>query len=289
MWVNIYGDDMDFIALGVIVNAYINSVDLLLFSPLDPCLGGFLFGSFCLLEVLLHLISQWPILPHDWDVESLAGKEALPDAWDLVQFSHACWFLGFKSFCCCCCGQDWSHQLHLVTALTVLDQRPIALRLSAMAMWVLHVLSILAVVALRSRATNILTSSLSVRAWTRQNWIFCSFSSSVAKLHLLVRALRWSTNSFGVSPALILTSSNWYIWHNWDTVWSIWDSKWFRMEFSLFLVATISSVVAPAGVHWFHFWQALVLRKFSIYSRWAPLSSGSSGIAWRWNQPSVDS
>ena len=36
MWVNIYGDDMDFIALWVAVIPYINSVGLLLFSTLGP-------------------------------------------------------------------------------------------------------------------------------------------------------------------------------------------------------------------------------------------------------------
>ena len=72
-------------------------------------------------------------------------------------------------------------------------------------------LSILAVVALRSRVSNFLTSSLSVRAQTRWNWTFHSFTSSVGMLHLLARALRKSTSSSGVSLGLILTSSNWYI------------------------------------------------------------------------------
>ena len=164
-----------------------------------------------------------------------------------------------------------------------------AWRLSAMAMWVLYVSGILAVVALRSRASNFLTSSLSVRAWTRQNWTFCSFTSSVGKLHLSARALRWSTSSSEVSPGLIHTSSNWYIWHLWDTVWSIWDAEWSRKDFALFLVAATSSVAIPAGVHQFYFWQPVVPRKFRMYSRWAPLSSGSSSIAWIWNQLSVDS
>ena len=274
MWVNIYGDNMDFIALEVIVVTYMKSVGLLLFPPLGPCLGGFLFGSFCLLEVLQHLISQWPILPHDQHVESLAGQEALPGTWDFVQFLHACWLWGFHVFCCCCCRWDWGHWLCLLMALTVLNARPITLRLSAMAMWVLHVLSILAVVALRSRVSNFLIGSLSVRAQTRWNWIYHSFSSSVQKLHLSMRALRQSTNLSGVSPALIFTSSNWYIWHHWDTVWSIWDAKWSLKDFALFLVAVISSVVTLAGVHWFPFQWSVVLRKFSIYSRWAPLSSG---------------
>ena len=166
---------------------------------------------------------------------------------------------------------------------------PIALRLSAMAMWVLLVSSILAVVALRSRVSNFLTSSLSVRVQTRQNWTFYSFSSSVGKLHLSERALRWSTNLSGVSPDLIHTSSNWYIWHCWNTVWSIWDAKWSRKDFALFLIVTVSSVITHAGVHWFHFQQPVVSRKFSIYSRWALLSSGSSGIAWGQNQLSMDS
>ena len=33
------------------------------FPSLGPCLGGFSFGSFCLLGVLWHLASQWPFLP----------------------------------------------------------------------------------------------------------------------------------------------------------------------------------------------------------------------------------
>ena len=131
--------------------------------------------SFCLLEVHQHLVSQWPILPQDWHVESLTGQEALWGAWDFVQFLHAWWFWGFDVFCCCCWGWDWGHWLHLLTALTVLDLRPIALKLSAMAMWVLYVSSILAVVVLRSRVSNFLTSLQSVRAWTRWNWKFHSF------------------------------------------------------------------------------------------------------------------
>ena len=127
--VNIYGDDIDFIALWVIVIPYIT---VWVCFCLGPHLGGFLFGSFCLLEVLQH-------------------------EWDLLQFLHACCFWGFDIFLLCF-GQDWGHWLHLLTELTVLDLRPIALRLPAMAMWAMHVSSILAVVALRSRVINSLTS-----------------------------------------------------------------------------------------------------------------------------------
>ena len=42
MWVNIIGDDRDFIALGVIVVAYINSVGLLLFSTFGSTSGWLL-------------------------------------------------------------------------------------------------------------------------------------------------------------------------------------------------------------------------------------------------------
>ena len=159
--------------------------------------------------------------------------------------------LGVWCFCCCCSEQDWGHWLSLLTALIVLDLRPIALRLSAIAMF-LHVSRILAVGALKSRVSNFLTSSLSVRAQTTQNWTFCSFSSSVGKLHLLARALRQSTSSSGVSPDFICTLSNWYTRHHWETVWSIWDAKLSRKDFALFLVAAISSVVTAAGVHLFH-------------------------------------
>ena len=78
MWVNIYGDDTDFIVFWVIVIPYINSVSpAFVFHLCGPCLDGFLFGSFCLPEVLRQLMSQWPILPHDWHVESLAGQNTL--------------------------------------------------------------------------------------------------------------------------------------------------------------------------------------------------------------------
>ena len=147
----------------------------------------------------------------------------------------------------------------------------------------------LAAVALRSRVSNVLTSLLSVRAWTRWNWMFHSFSLPIWKLHIMARALRQSTSSSGVSPGLICTSSNWYIWHLWDTVQSIWDAKWSRKDFAPFLVAATSSMVMLAGVLWFHFWQAVVLRKFRMYSKQAPLSYVSSGIAWRQHQLSVDS
>ena len=65
--VHIYGDDTDFITLWVVVILHINSVGLLLFPPLGPCLGGFLFGSFCLPEVLCpsglfcHMIGMWSL------------------------------------------------------------------------------------------------------------------------------------------------------------------------------------------------------------------------------------
>ena len=145
-----------------------------------------------------------------------------------------------------------------------------------MAVWVLHVLSILAVVALRSRVSNFLTSLLSLRAWTRWNGNFIPFPHLLGSLS--VRALWWTTNSSGVSPALIHTSSNWYIQHHWDRVWSIWDAKWFRKDFVFFLVVAISSVVTLVGVYWFHFWQPVVPGKFSSHSRKAPLSSGSSDL-----------
>ena len=69
MWVNIYGDNTDFIALGVIVIAYINSVSLLLFSTfgshvwmascLDPSIYWRCFGIWHPSDQFYHMISMW--------------------------------------------------------------------------------------------------------------------------------------------------------------------------------------------------------------------------------------
>ena len=74
-----------------------------------------------------------------------------------------------------------------------------ASRLSEMAMCVWHTSSILEVVAVRSRTSSFLTSSLSFRALTNLYWTFHSFSSSVRKLHQSTRAWRESTSSSGDS------------------------------------------------------------------------------------------
>ena len=189
--------------------SYINSVGLLLFSTFSSTFWWLLI--WILLSTGGASASDIPVTNSaTWLTCGVLGR-AGGSAWCMEHSAIPTWMLllGSQWFCCCCCGQNWGHWLHLLTALTVLDPRSIALSLSDMAMWVLHVSSILAVVALRSRVSNFLTSSLSVRAWTRWNWIFHSFSSSVGKLHLSARALRWSTSSSGVSPGLIHTSSNW--------------------------------------------------------------------------------
>ena len=95
----------------------------------------------------------------------------------------------------------WRGLFCLRMALTVFCSfNPMTSRLSEMAMCVQHTSSILAVVAVRSRASSFLTSSLSLRALTNLYWTFRSFSSSVGKLHRSARAQRWSTSSSGDSP-----------------------------------------------------------------------------------------
>ena len=60
MWVNIYGDDMDFITSWVIVITYINSVGLLLFSTFGPHLGSFLFGGALASGISVTNFTTWP-------------------------------------------------------------------------------------------------------------------------------------------------------------------------------------------------------------------------------------
>ena len=64
------------------------------FLPFGPCLGGFLLGSFYLLEVLWHLMSQWPTLQHDQHVESSPRQEVLPGAWEHSAILTCMLFLG---------------------------------------------------------------------------------------------------------------------------------------------------------------------------------------------------
>ena len=74
----------------------------------------------------------------------------------------------------------WRGLFCLRMALTVFCSfSPMASRLSEMAMCVRHTSSILAVVAVRSRASSFLMSSLSLRALTNLYWTFRSFLSSV--------------------------------------------------------------------------------------------------------------
>ena len=72
----------------------------------------------------------------------------------------------------------WRGLFYLRMALTVFCSfNPMASRLSEMAMCVWHTSSILDVVAIRSRASSFLTSSLSLRALTNLYWMFHSFLS----------------------------------------------------------------------------------------------------------------
>ena len=104
----------------------------------------------------------------------------------------------------------WRGLFCLRMALTVFCSfNPMASRLSEMAMCVRHTSSILAVVAVRSRASSFLMSSLSLRALTNLYWTFRSFLSSVGKLHRSARARRRSTSSSGDSPGQMRTSSSW--------------------------------------------------------------------------------
>ena len=100
IWVTIYDDNIDFIALGVIIITCINSVGLLLFSTFGSTSGWLLVWTLQSPEGASA--SDIPVLPHDQHVESLTGQEALPDAWNFVQFPHACWSWGCDVFHCCC-------------------------------------------------------------------------------------------------------------------------------------------------------------------------------------------
>ena len=163
-------------------------------------LGPFSLGPFCPLR---HLGFQCPNFPHPRQWSSLAGHDDLPGGWDFVQCQHEC-ALSVGGFF------PWQGLFCLRMALTVFCSfNPMASRLSEMAMCVRHTSSILAVVAIRSRASSFLTSSLSLRALTNLYRTFRSFSSSVGKLHRSARAQRWSTSSSGDSPGQMRTSSSW--------------------------------------------------------------------------------
>ena len=175
------------------------SLTFLCFPPLLWCLGPLSLGPFCLPQ---HLGFQCPNFPHPQQWSSLAGHDDLPGGWD-------------------CAASTWVHTvcrrflpwwglfcLHM--ALTAFCSfNSMTSRLSVMAMCVQHTSSILDVVAIRSRASSFLMSSLSLRALTNLYWTFRSFLSSVGKLHWSARAQRWSTSSSGNSPGQMGTSSSW--------------------------------------------------------------------------------
>ena len=260
------GGDMDIITPGIIVIAYINIVGLLLFSNIGST-------SWWLLVWILQ--STGGASASGIPVTNFATRSAcgvLGRAGGSARYMRFCTIptcmlaLGFWCFLLLLLGLRLRSLAPFVDSIDSFHTKAHSIEVVCYGYVGTACLNILAVVAFRSRASNFLTSSLSVRAQTRWNWTCHSFPSSVGKLHLSARPLRRSTSSSGVSPGLIHTSSNWYIQHLWDTVLSICDAKWSRKDFVLFLVAATSSVVTPAGVHWFHFWQPVVPRKFRMYS-----------------------
>ena len=168
------------------------SLTFLCFPPLFRCLGPLSMGPFCLLQ---HLGFQCPNFPHPWQWSSLAGHDDLPGGWDFVQHPNG-FALSAGGFL------PWRDLFCLRMALTVFCScNPMASRLSEMAMCVRHTSSILDIIAIRSRASSFLTSSLSLRAVMNLYLMFCSFSSSVGKLHQWARAQRQSTSSSGDSSS----------------------------------------------------------------------------------------
>ena len=184
--------------MGVFISS--NFIDLPLFSSSVVVFGFLVLGSSC---PLWHLGFQCPNFPHPWQWSSLAGHDDLPGGWDFVQHPYEC-TLSARGFL-----PRWGlFCLHM--ALTVFCSfNPMALGLSEMTMCVWHTSSILDVVAIRSRASSFLTSSLSLRALMNLYWTFHSFLSSVGKLHQSARAWRWSMSSSSDSPGQIQTSSSW--------------------------------------------------------------------------------
>ena len=89
-----------------------------------------------------------------------------------------------------------------------------AMIMSVIAMCVQHTANISTVVASIFIANSFLIRSVSLRACTIWNWMCLSFSASVGKLHLLASPQIHSMSLSGVSPALILISSSWYILHH---------------------------------------------------------------------------
>ena len=257
------------------------------FPPLGPHLGGFFFGAFCLLEVLWYLTSQWPILSTwlTWGVLGRAsevyarcmGLNAVP-TWILVlgfNVSVAV-ILGETEVIGSICWQHWQFWI----------QKPIGIKdVYAMAMCSPACFEHLGCYNFEVKSMrNFWTSSLFRGHGLDGISMFCTFSSSVGKLHLLtVRALRQSTNLSWNPPTSICTSSNWYIWHHRDTVWSIWAAKWSRKDFGHFLsscniICGHTGRMSPGSISGDQWYQENV-----VYTPGAvPLSSCSSGIAWRW-------
>ena len=158
MWVNIYGDDMDFIALWV----------CFYFPPLGPHLGGFLFGSFCLLEVLQHLTSQWPILPHDWMWSPWQGRR-LCQVHGTLYNSHMHVGSGGSVFLLLLLWVRLRLLAPFVDIINSFGSEAYSIEVVCYGYvspaWFGH----LGCCGLEVKGGQFLTSSLSVRAWTRQN------------------------------------------------------------------------------------------------------------------------
>ena len=105
-----------------------------------------------------------------------------------------------------------------------------------------------------------------------------SFSPSGGKLHLSVIPRIRSTSLSGVSPALIIISSSWYILHHWETGWARELCRNSIKSLTLFLFSH-SSVVAPAGFYCSCFLHPMGPKKLSRYSS-CMVSPTLSGIPW---------
>ena len=158
--------------------------------------------------------------------------------------------------------------------------------LSAIAICVWHTANISAVVASIFIANSFLIRYVSLRACTIQNWMCLSFSASVGKLHLSVSTQIHSTSSSGVSPALILISSSWYILHHWETGWSMELCRNSITSLELFLFLSPSSVVALEEFHCLCFLHLMVPENLSRYSSHV-VSLSLSGIPWSMYQLSM--
>ena len=80
--------DTDFIAFGITIIAYINSVGLLLFSTIVSMAGWFLVWILLTTDGALASGITLTNLQQDWHVESMAGQEALSGVHGVLCNSH---------------------------------------------------------------------------------------------------------------------------------------------------------------------------------------------------------